>query len=222
MYMIRICILLLACSCSACAAPFRNTLASAESEPHKTIYLISHGWHAGILLRHSDITDSAWPIAEDFPTAQYLEVGWGDRDYYQTADPHLGILIKAALLPTASVLHIVGFNDAVSAYFPFNEIIRIDLSHAGFTQLVRAITASFALDEAGKAHSLSSGLYGDSRFYLSAESYHLFNTCNVWVARALRDAGLPITPARTISTTSLMTQARKFGVVVQARPQALH
>ncbi len=140
-------------------------------------------------------------------------------DYYQTPDPHMGLILKAALLPTASVLHIVGFSGSVPAYFPYSETIRIELSFAGFEQLTRTITASFARDEAGTTTSLGHGLYGNSRFYLSREIYHLFNTCNVWTARALRTAGLPITPARAISVESLMSQVRIFGIVVQSGPE---
>jgi uncharacterized protein (TIGR02117 family) len=216
---IRIWILFLAVSCSACAAPVMDAPAPGESEPQKTIYLVSHGWHAGIVLRRTDIPDSAWPVSGDFPDAQYLEVGWGDMDYYQTPDPHMGLIIKAALLPTASVLHIVAFNGPVSAYFPYSEIIRIELSSAGFEHLSRTIAASFALDEAGNARALGPGLYGNSRFYLSRETYHLFNTCNVWTARVLRAAGLPISPTRSISVEGLMSQARRFGVVVQSGPE---
>ena len=216
---IRIRILCLAAVCGACAAPVRDTPAPSESEPRKTIYLVSHGWHAGIVLQHAEIPDSVWPELGDFPDAQYLEVGWGDMDFYQTPDPHLGLILKAALLPTASVLHIVGFNSPVPTYFPYSEIIGIELSFAGFEQLSRTIAASFAGDEAGNTRSLGSGLYGNSRFYLSRETYHLFNTCNVWTARALRAAGLPITPARAISVESLMSQARKSGIVVQSGPE---
>ena len=216
---IRIWILFLAASCSACAAPVRDAPAPSESEPHKTIYLVSHGWHAGIVLQRAEIPESIWPAPVDFPYAQYLEVGWGDMDYYQTADPHMGLILKAALLPTASVLHIVGFNGSVPAYFPYSEIIRIELSSAGFEHLSRTIAASFATDEAGNTTSLGPGLYGNSRFYLSRETYHLFNTCNVWTARALRAAGLPITPVRAITTEDLMSQARKFGRVVQSGPK---
>jgi len=131
----------------------------------------------------------------------------------------LGLILKAALLPTASVLHIAGFNGPVPAYFPYSEIIGIELSPAGFERLSRTIAASFARDGAGNTRSLGSGLYGNSRFYLSREIYHLFNTCNVWVARALRTAGLPITPARAITVESLMSQVRKSGVVVQSEPE---
>jgi len=203
-------------SCNACSMPVKEESAPTASEQLKTTWLVNHGWHAGIVLRSADITDSVWPIPEDFPAAEYLEVGWGDRDYYQTPNPHLGITLMAALLPTDSVLHIVGFNEQVTAYFPYSEIIRIDLPAADFKKLVRAIAESFARDDAGDAIPLGSGLYGNSRFYLSRERYHLFNTCNVWTARALRTATLPITPATAIKVESLMSRARKFGVVVQA------
>jgi uncharacterized protein (TIGR02117 family) len=217
--MIRIWILFLAFSCSACAAPVRETLAPSESETRKTIYLVNHGWHAGIVLRRADIPDNIWPKPGNFPDMEYLEVGWGDMDYYQIPDPHLGFILKAALLPTASVLHIVGFNGHVPAYFPYSGIIRIELSFAGFERLSRTIASSFALDKAGNTTTLSPGRYGNSRFYLSRETYHLFNTCNVWTARALRTAGLPITPATATSVGNLMSQARKFGVVVQSEPE---
>ena len=216
---IRIWVLLLAASCGACAAPVRDAPAPGESESHKTIYLVNHGWHAGIVLRRADIPDSDWPALRDFPNAQYLEVGWGDMDFYLTPDPHLGLTLKAALWPTASALHIVGFNGPVSAYFPYSEITGIELSSAGFEHLSRTIAASFTMDEVGNTTSLGPGLYGNSRFYLSRETYHLFNTCNVWTARALRAAGLPITPVRAITTEDLMSQARKFGRVVQSGPK---
>ncbi len=217
--MIRIWILFLAVSCSTCAAPIRETLAPSESEPRKTIYLVNHGWHAGIVLRRADIPDNIWPKLGNFPDMEYLEVGWGDMDYYQIPDSHLGFILKVALLPTASVLHIVGFNGHVPAYFPFSEIIRIELSSAGFELLSRTIASSFALDKAGNTTSPIPGLYGNSRFYLSRETCHLFNTCNVWTAWALRTAGLPTTPATATSVGNLMSQARKLGVVVQSEPE---
>lgn len=216
---IRTCILCLAAIYGACAAPVRDPPAPSESEPRTTVYLVSYGWHAGIVLRRAEIPDNLWPELGNFHSVQYLEVGWGDMDYYQAPEPHLGLALKAGLLPTASVLHIVGFDGPVPAYFPYREIIGIELSTASFEHLARTIGASFARDEAGNAKSLGPGLYGNSRFYLSGETYHLFNTCNVWTARALRAAGLPISPARTITVGSLMSQARKFGVVVQSGPE---
>ena len=148
--------------------------------------------------------------------SKFLEVGWGDRDYYQTPDPHWGMTLKAALLPTESVLHIVAFDDPVLAYFPRSEIVEIQLSKPGFERLSRYISASYARDASGKSVPLGAGLYGVSQMYLSTETYHLFNTCNVWIARAIKAVGCPITPAVTVTVDSLMSRARSFGRLIQS------
>ncbi len=219
--MIRIFFLFLLISCTACATPVAKEPVPGADAAEKTIYLVSHGWHAGIVVRRSDIADDTWPILADFPDTQYLELGWGDEDFYKTPDPHPGLILKAALLPTASVLHVVGFDDAVEKYFPRSEIIQIKLSAAGFQKLARSIGDSFARNAAGNADYLEPGLYGNSRFYLSRERYHLFNTCNVWVARQLRRAGLSISPAGSIRVEGLMSRVRKLGRVIQPAPGAL-
>ncbi|MGW8227829.1 MAG: DUF2459 domain-containing protein, partial [Gammaproteobacteria bacterium] len=75
-----------------------------------------------------------------------------------------------------------------------------------------------AEDAAGHSQPLGPSLYGGGRFYLSRETYHAFNTCNVWTARALRAAGCPITPAFTLTVDTLMVRAAKLGKVIQAAP----
>ena len=202
----------------ACVSPPKGLFPPGPNEPSKTIYLVSHGWHAGIVVKRADIPPGIWPQHNDFPEAEYLEVGWGDKDYYMTPEPHLGITLKAGLLPSASVLHIVGFSGSVTRYFPRSEVIRIDLSEAGFERLCSYLENSYAQDESGLSQSLGPALYGDGRFYLSRESYHAFNTCNVWTARGLRDAGCPITPAANLMVETLMANVAKFGTVIQAAP----
>lgn len=196
-----------------CATPGKQLFPPGESEPVKIIYLVSHGWHAGIVLRRSDTPQDIWPKQPDFPRGEFLEVGWGDSEYYQTPDPHLAVTLKAALLPTSSVLHMLAFNGPVAGYFVNSEVIRIELTEPGFEKLYRVIAASFARDKAGHARPLGKGLYGDSRFYRSRETYHLLNTSNVWSARALREAGCPVKPG-TLTVDHLMSQARKFGTTV--------
>ena len=145
---------------------------------------------------------------------EYLEVGWGDADFYQTPKPHLGLTVKAALLPTTSVLHIVGFNGGITSYFPSSTIVEMEVSDAGFERLCQFIEKSYALDEAGNAIKLGKGLYGNSRFYQSREIYHICKTCNVWTAQALQTAGLPISPMCIFSVENLMSRVSRFGKVV--------
>jgi uncharacterized protein (TIGR02117 family) len=202
----------------ACAAPPKGLFPPDPHEPIRTIYLVSHGWHAGIVVRRTDIPPDIWPQHKDFPESEYLEIGWGDKDYYMTPQPHLGITLKAGLLPSASVLHVVGFRGAVTHYFPHSEVIRIDLSEAGFERLCAYLASSYAVNESGHSQPLGPSLYGDGQFYLSRESYHAFNTCNVWSARALYAAGCPITPTFTLTVDTLMARAARWGKVIQVRP----
>ena len=65
----------------------------------------------------------------------------------------------------------------------------------------------------GDPITLGPGLYGHSRFYASRERFHLFKTCNVWVATALQAAGVQVTPALTLTTERLMVQLRPLAKV---------
>jgi uncharacterized protein (TIGR02117 family) len=215
------CIIVVSVLLCACASPPKDLFPPDPGELSKTIYLVSHGWHAGIVVKRADIPAGIWPQHNDFPDAEYLEVGWGDMDYYMTPSPHMGITLKAGLLPTASVLHIVGFNGSVTRYFAHSEVIRVELSEVGFQRFCSYLENSYALDEAGRSQPLAPSLYGAGQFYLSRESYHAFNTCNVWTARGLREAGCPITPAENLSIDTLMTNVAKFGAVIQNIPPDL-
>lgn len=211
-------LLILYNACAACTGQKIDKALPARSEALSiTIYLISHGWHAGIIISRTDIPNNVWPEHQEFLDAEYLEVGWGDSDYYQTPDPHLGITLKAALVPTASVLHIVGFDGSVTDYFSYSEIIEIKLTARGLEQLCRYIATSYFKDPAGNIVSLGAGLYGNSRFYQSHETYHLLNNCNKWTGRALLTAGCPIEVASILTVENLMRRARACGKVIQQK-----
>lgn len=200
---------------TGCARPGSSEAEPADS-PSKTIYLVAHDWHAGIVVRKIDIPDSVWPQHHDFPVAEYLEVGWGDADFYQARAINPRLAMKAVLLPTSAVVHVVGFSGAVPANFPFSDIMEITVSISGFERLCRYIEQAYAEDEYGGSVLLGPGLYGDSRFYASAQSYHLCRTCNVWSAGALKEAGLPLSSWFTFTVEELMARAVAFGTVIQS------
>ena len=198
-------------ACSGCTAPVTLPFSPEDQAVLKSIYLVSSGWHAGIVFKRADISPDALPVLDDFATADYLEVNWGDAEFYQTPGAPVGVALKAVLWPTASVLHIVGFNGKVAQHYPLSELVELQLSSRGFERLLRHIAASFASDRSGQPQFIGPGLSANSRFYLSRESYHLFNTCNVWTARALKTAGLSISPWFSLTAGGLMRQAKAVG-----------
>jgi uncharacterized protein (TIGR02117 family) len=172
-----------------------------------TIHVVSHGWHAGIVIRRADVPEHLWPEKRDFPDAEYLEVGWGDRDYYQARDPGLGTTLKAAFWSAGSVLHVVGFRGPVAANFPHSDVIALPVTHAGLARLAAFIDATHERPGGAPLASLGPGLYGDSRYYAARGRFHLLNNCNRWTARALRAAGHDIRDAVTVG--GLFTQLER-------------
>jgi len=191
--------------------PAAKQSSTLDDAPSVSIYVVSHGWHTGIVMRRSDVPAGLWPERADFPEAEYLEVGWGDRAYYMAPAFDLWITIKAGLWPTASALHVVGFSGPIMGYFPRSDIVELELSARRLEPLVRLIHDSHAREGAERVAPLRRGLYGNSRFYPSGERFHLFNTCNVWTARALRAAGFPISTPLALTAAGVLGQVRQFG-----------
>jgi hypothetical protein len=114
------------------------------------------------------------------------------------------------------VLHVAGFRGAPEDYFRLSEVVELVVPEERLVQLVRYIHDAYERTGARSAAALGPGLYGDSRFYPAWESFHLFRTCNVWTARALRLAGLPVRDSITME--GLMSQARAIGRPVRSPP----
>jgi uncharacterized protein (TIGR02117 family) len=181
----------------------------ADEQSVRTVLLVSHGWHTGIIVRTGDIPEGVWPERTHYPEAKYLEIGWGDREYYPTPDPSFGDALRAAIGPSAAVLHVVGLTDPPTRAFPSSELIALDISKPGFQRLIEFIAATHDRGDAERAEPLGRGLYLDSHFYPALGSFHLFNNCNTWVVDALRAAGLPLRWAMT--SEGVIDQALNFG-----------
>lgn len=174
-----------------------------------TLYVVNHGWHTGIVIRRGDIPPDVWPEHRQAPPGEYLEVGWGEREFYQSRDPGLWLALRAALWPSPSVLHLVGFNGPVAQRFPYSEIIAIDVAPEAVARLAQYISDAYERDADGTIKRMGHGLYGDSRFFAANSNFHLLKTCNVWTGRALNVAGCKT--GSGITAGSVMSAASQCG-----------
>jgi uncharacterized protein (TIGR02117 family) len=189
--------------------------AVAERSPSRgdgaavSVWVLDHGWHTAIVVRRADVDRARWPEVDDFPEATFVEVALGDRDFYMATPSSAWLAIKAAIRTSGSVLHVVGFVPPPATSFPGIEIVELRLSPRGFAALTRFVSDEYQRDEARRPVRLAPGLYGASWFYAARSPYHLLNTCNTWVARALQAGGVPVTPAGTLTAGSVMQQVRE-------------
>ena len=218
---------------TACLGPVRELYPSRSDEAFVTVHVVGHGWHTGIVIRRDDIPTEAWPEAGRFPAASFLEVGWGDRAFYESPDAGVRLALKAAVASAASVLHVAGFDRPASESFPSAEIIAIELSPRGMESLSRFVSQAYARDAAGRPIELGPGLYRGSRFYAATGRYSLVNTCNTWIAeaceRGLSDharlgghGGQPAVPGRAVRAghAALMPASARATAASSPRPAA--
>jgi uncharacterized protein (TIGR02117 family) len=200
-----------------CHLPRQATAPSADST--SAIYLVRHGWHAGVAVRRTDLPDDRWPVLDAFPDARYLEVGWGEARYYPGEIRGVWGAFRAGAWPTGSVVHVVPISGTVPARFDRQTIVRIPVDASELDALTQYVADSFTLTDAGEAIPAAEGYYPNSRFYRSGLPYHVFNNCNHWAAGALEAAGCDTTPRWTLTVGRVIKQARRCGTLVQRGPE---
>jgi len=193
----------------ACLTRAAHPRAPSAGEPATTLWIVDHGWHTSIVVRRADVDRARWPELDDFSGATLVEIAWGDREFYMATSPTSGLAIKAAVITSGSVLHVVGLTPAVTDYFGAGVAIR--LSRPGFDALADFVHAEYERSPDRAPLRLGRSLYGSGWFYAARSRYHLFNTCNTWVARALGAAGLAVEAAGVVTASDVMRQVRPLG-----------
>jgi uncharacterized protein (TIGR02117 family) len=181
-----------------------------------SIFVVHNSWHGAIVLRTADLPAPALPEAADFPDSRFIEFSWGDKDYFTDPDAGVFTAIKATLWSGGSVLHLVGLNEHLEAFYRDAEIAELRLSTPAYARLVEYLSRSFARTQAMGRAPASPGLFAYSRFYPSTEQFSLMKTCNTWVAFALLFAGLPMSPGLVLTAAQLSAQIE----TLKRRPQS--
>ncbi|MDM8515447.1 DUF2459 domain-containing protein [Desulfobacterales bacterium HSG16] len=206
-------------SLTACTPkPVKGLFPPLPTQTIRTIHVVSHGWHTGLVIPTALVKRHNWPEIESFSSFRFVEAGWGDEGFYRAETITACLAGKAVFWPTASVLHLAGFNNKVDTYFPGSGIISVNLSEEGFDAMCSFISRTFLLDESSNPVNLGHGIYGESRFFRAVGNYYFPKTCNVWTGKALRQAGCPIFSWLCIRSRGVMEQAIMFGDELNKSP----
>ncbi len=193
---------------SGCA--IRNTppSPSVECGAGHTFYVLGHGWHTGIAVPRDDLISLLPTLSKDFPQGKFIEIGWGDEEFYQAQTATIWTTLGAILWPTSTVLHVAAFSGAPGEYFRDSEVIEITVLEAGYRRLLQYIVDTFARTPDKELKRLGPGIYGHSWFYRAVGSYSTFNTCNTWVAEAIRTSSFPMSNPKALTAEGVMEQLR--------------
>jgi len=173
--------LLLAVLLGGCAQPPLRTC-----EPTRTLYVVSHGWHSGIVVERAELVALRPGLSPDLGQTLYVEVGWGEERFYQARETNAAMALRAVLWPNASVLQVVPFSAPPRRYFAASAVAEVPTDEEGYAAVLAYVAGSFKRGPGPQR--LGASVYGEGWFYRAEGSFHLFNTCNSWVARALEAA----------------------------------
>lgn len=159
-------------------------------------YVLSNGIHTDLVLPVRSATIDwlqLFPLA-DFKAvpadAAFVAIGWGEREFYlhtpTWADLTAARVFGALRGGNRALLHVTYLQRAQLRHGAY----RLPLSPAQYAQLVDYVRAALP---SGRATPIAGAHYGDDdAFYEANGSYHLFETCNSWTGRGLRNAGVTV------------------------------
>ncbi len=186
-----------------CPSPTEGLFPPLTKAKTRTIYFVQHDWHSGLAWSQQGL--EAFGV-ESWQNAPYIEVGWGDRQFYFADDKSILSILRAAFIPSPSVIHVASLAESPEKFFQF-PVIKIELSEAGFQNLFAYVKATFQQTEKGdRLPAIGKGQYGASNFYAAVPKYFSGFNCNTWAAEALRTAGISVCPNRAILAKNLGDQ----------------
>ncbi|MDM0043505.1 TIGR02117 family protein [Variovorax dokdonensis] len=179
----------------AASAPGTDAPPQAQQVP---AWVLSNGVHTDLVfpirghgVDWSEVfppSDLAAPLP---PEAQFIAIGWGDREFYLHTPTWADLTVErawgAALGRNPALLHVTYLRRAELA-----AAHRLPLSEAQYARLRTHVVS--ALPEA-KARAVTGAHYSAfDAFYEARGRYSLWFTCNQWTGTALRSAGVAMPP----------------------------
>ncbi len=129
-------------------------------------------------------------LALDRAGAQWLVVGWGSRAFYTHEGSYADVpaaTLWRAVTGDAAVLRA----DLAGPLPPGYPALSLRLSPGQYARLLQGIAADIRTGPGGAPRALGAPGFTDSDLFVEAAGrFHLFRTCNTWVARRLRAAGV--------------------------------
>ena len=161
-----------------------------KSGSHK-IFITSNEIHTAFFIPKNEETPfDGFINYNDFKFTENLgiEISFGDIDFFEKAPTwdkfSFQIFFDALFIPDKGLMHVDVFDSKSINSIPKKEIY---LNDEQFKKFVLLIKKSFVLKNSSPILYKNLSYYQTDRFYLSEEEYFVFNTCNTWTNKILKE-----------------------------------
>jgi len=180
------------------------------SKPKQTLYVVAGELHSDIVLPTKWITQHGANIPQDLHHFNYLALGWGDYVAY-TKRWGAKDLLAAFLIPSQSIVQVVGFNKHPERIFTQREVAAIEVLEENGTLVANFLNDSFETNKDGTPKTMQPSKWGTGYFIASPHRYYYPRMCNQWVSSALNYAGVDTAkPHPFMTSKTVIKQMAKF------------
>ncbi len=181
-----------------------------------SIYLVKANWHTGLMIPVNDFTKKILPVLSYFDGFKYVDIGWGDAEFYQAPAFDICLALYAVLLPTPSVIRIDGYKFPIEKVIEWREFaVRFDLTTDMFLKMADFINQSFKYDDDKKLIISSRDKEKPIIFFKSVHYYYFMRTCNTWAAGAIQSAGVNVDTFGLVTAGQLYSKLSRFGKILK-------
>ncbi len=180
-----------------CATPGSELWPPRPGDASHTVLVSLDTWHAMIAFPRTTSQSLVLSPESSDPTSQssvlnpqshvYEEWGYAEQGWYIENRQGVSGVLRSLFWPSPGVVEVGHHSEIWSERTPQPPADRFTfrLSEKGYLRLQRYLRAAIADTKPLLTAE-------ESTFYLATSSYHLFHHCHHYTARALREAGLPI------------------------------
>ena len=174
------------------------------------LHFVRDGIHTHLVLPAATVCALVPQLNPIFGSYQWLRIGWGDYHYYGNEQQTKLMGLRALLLPTSSVVALLGIDD-LRKDLPENAVLySISISDSVMDSLSLFVSRYFKLDKSNQLTRVRERANGE-QFFKSRGVYTIANTCNNWTSYGLRTAGLSLNPVFNIFPSQVERSVRKNG-----------
>ena len=160
------------------------------------IFVQTNGFHTDLVfpLDSSELSQrllASGNLRGRFGASTYVAYGWGSQNYYfQSYNgqfPGVSTILQAGTGLGRSLMHVDFLTQAPRVG---KQVRKIRVSPDQYHQLWQYVMTQFSQTDSQFRLRAEPGYYGTDVFLEAQGNYNVFNTCNAWTGRGLRQAGV--------------------------------